>query len=137
MSLIEYTHGNENEFVVKKIDTGNQLAEVYGHLPYRVLRLSLADGQAANDGTDTETVTIKVVSGLDVARGESPTVLDCNGDVTITVDGKQTTKTLANGSVSFNLATDKPAGSEIEVVAESLENHPAKSDSTTIEVVSQ
>jgi len=77
------------------------------------------------------------MSGLDVSRGDSPTVLDYNGDVIITVDGQQTTKTLTNGSVEFDLTTDKSAGTEIEIIAESLADHPAESDRATIEVVSQ
>lgn len=95
-------------------------------------------GDLLNDGTDTETVTIEVIDGLNVARGTDPSkaaVLDYDGDVILSVDGQQTTKTLTNGSVSFGLTTDKPAGSEIKIVAESLADHPAESDSATIEVV--
>jgi hypothetical protein len=55
--------------------------------------------------------------------------------VTLFVDGQKTTKTLSNGSVSFDLTTDKPAGSEIEIVAKSLATHPAERDSAIIEVI--
>jgi len=137
MSSIEYQHDDGDDYVTELTHTDNQTAEVYGHIPYRHLRVSLADTQLLNDGTDSETVTIEVMSGLDVSRGDSPTVLDYNGDVIITVDGQQTTKTLTNGSVEFDLTTDKSAGTEIEIIAESLADHPAESDRATIEVVSQ
>jgi len=104
------------------------------------LTVVLDDGQVINDNTDTETVMIKVVDGLEVVKGTSPsnaTVLDYGGDVTLSVDGQQTTKTLTNGTVEFDLTTDKSAGSEIEIFAESLADHPAESDSATIEVMSQ
>lgn len=137
MSSTEYTHGAGDEYVTEEVTTETQTAEVYGHLPYHVFRVSLVDGSLVNDGTDTETVTVKVVNGLDVARGDDPTVLDYDDDVTLSVDGQQTTKILTSGSVEFDLTTDKSAGSEIEIVAESLADHPAESDSATIEVVSE
>jgi len=107
---------------------------------YRHISISKQDGSLINNGSDIETVTVEVVDGLEVARGTDPsnaTVLRYNGDVTLSIDSQQTTKALTNGSVSFNLTTDKPAGSEIEIIAESLANHPAESDSATIEVVSE
>jgi hypothetical protein len=137
MSSTEYQHNDDDEYVTELTHTDTQTAETYGHIPYRQLRVSLSDGQISNDGTDTVTVTVEVVSGLDVARGDDPTVLDYDGDVTLSVDGQQTTKTLTNGTVSFDLTTDKPAGSEIEILAESLADHPAESDHATIEVTSQ
>jgi len=137
MSSTEYIHNNGDGYVTELTHTESQTAETYGHIPYRQLCVSLSDGQIPNDATATETVTVKVVSGLDVARGDPPTVLDYNGDVTLSVDGQQITKNLTNGKVTFDLSTTKSAGAEIEVVAESLANHPATSDSATIEVVSQ
>lgn len=136
MSSTEYTHNDGDDYVTELVTTDAQTAEVYGHLPYRVLQVGVSDSQLTNDGTDTETVTVEVVSGLDVARGDDPTVLDYDGDVTISIDGNETTKALTNGTVAFDLTTDKPAGSEIEIVAKSLADHPAESDSATIEVVS-
>lgn len=136
MSSTEYQHNDGDDYVTELTHTSTQTAETHGHIPYRQLRVSLSDCSLVNDGTDTETVTIKVVSGLDVARGDSPTVLDYDGDVTISVGGVETTKTITGGSVEFDLSTDKPAGSEIEIVAESLVNHPSESDSATIKVVS-
>lgn len=105
---------------------------------YRVLVVSAVDGEVANDGTDTETVTVEVVDGLEVVRGSDPSdasVLDYSGDVTLTVDGVETAKTLSNGSVSFDLTTTKPEGSTIEIVAESLADHRAEIDRTEIEVL--
>jgi len=136
MSSIEYKHNDGDGYVTELTHTNTQTAKTYGHIPYRQLRVSLSDSQLPNDGTSAVTATIEVVSGLDVARGNDPSVLNYDGDVTLTVDGQKTTKTLTNGSVSFDLTTDKPAGSEIEVVAESLADHPAESDRATIEVVS-
>lgn len=139
MSSIEYIHNDGDGCVTEQVDTGTQVAEIYGHLPYRVFCITFGDGQVTNDNTDTETVTVEVVDGLKVARGTDPanaTVLDYGGDVTLSVDDQQTNKTLTNGSVEFELTTDKPAGSEIEIVVESLGDHPAESDSATIEVVS-
>jgi len=107
--------------------------------PYRRLHITLADGFVANDGTDTEAVTVEVVDGLEVARGAEltdATVLDYDGDVTMSIDGVEVVKTLANGSVSFNLTAEKSAGKTIDIVAKSLADHPAESDSATIEVVS-
>jgi len=141
MSSIEYIHQDGDDFITERDHrwSNGEFATEYGTIPYRHLHLSLADAQVTNDGTDTETVTISVVDGLDVARGDVPenaTVLDHSGDVILFVDGQQTTKTLTNGKVEFDLTTDKPAGSEIEIVAESLADHPAESDSAIIKVVS-
>jgi len=108
--------------------------------PYRRFVVTLDDGRVINDETDTETVTVYVVDGLEVARGTDPreaAVLDYDGDVTLTIDGVETTKTLSNGTVSFDVTTDKPAGSTIKVEADSLTDHPSESDSVEIEVVSQ
>jgi len=135
MSSIEYKHNNGDGYVTELTHTDNQTVEAYGHIPYRHLRLSLSDGQLKNDDTDSETVTIEVVSGLDIARDDSPTVLDYDGDVILSVNGQKTTKSLNNGSLEFDIRTDKPAGSGIVAVAESLANHPAERDSATIEVI--
>jgi len=137
MSSTEYRHEAGDDYVTEITHTDTQTAEAYGHIPYRQFSVSMSDGQILNDATATETVTIKVVSGLNIASGDEPSVLDYSGEVSVSVDDQQTTKTFTNGTVSFDLKTDKPAGSEIEIVAESLTNHPAESDSATIEVVSQ
>jgi hypothetical protein len=106
---------------------------------YYQIHLKAEDENLLNDGADTETVTVTIRDGLEVASGTDPansTVLDYDGDVTISVNDNTTTKTLTNGSVTFDVTTTKSAGSEIEIAAESLTNHPAESDSATIEVVS-
>lgn len=138
MSSTKYTHNDGDEHVTEQVDTGNQVAEVTGHISHRHLTVTVSDDQVANDGSDTETVTINVVDGLGVARGTDPadaTVLDYSGDVTLRVDGVETTKTLTSGSVEFDVTTEKPAGSEIQIEAVGLADHPAESDGATIEVI--
>lgn len=129
----------DGAWIVERVDTGTQVAEINGHIPARHLRLSVNDYQVSNDGTDTEAVTVEVVDGLEVARGADPsdaTVLDYNGDVTMSIDGVEVMKTLTNGSVSFGLTAEKSAGETIDIVAKSLADHPAKSARVFIEVVS-
>jgi len=137
--MTEYKHNNGDDYVTELIHTETQTAEVYAHIPYRHLRISLSDSNLINDGSDTVTLTITVVDGLEVARGTAPenaSVLDYDGDVTLFVDGGELIKTLTNGSVAFDITTEKSAGSTIEVVGKSLADNPAESDSATIEVVS-
>jgi len=126
------------EFVRAEGKTPNQTFAFPHFSPARVTHVFIQDGQVANDGSDTETITVEVVDGLEVARGTDPaeaTVLDYDGDVTLTIDGAvETTKTLTDGSVSFDVTTEKPAGTTIEIVAESLADHPAESDRVEIEV---
>lgn len=135
------SHRRNGDWLDRVIDTGtppNDPAVESGSIPARHLRLSLADGQLTNDGADVETVTVEVVDGLEVVRGTDPadaTVLNHDGDVTLTIDDVEMTKTLAKGSVAFDLTTEKPAGSTIEIVAESLADHPAESDRAEIEVI--
>jgi len=138
MSSTEFTHNEGDDYITELTHTETQTAETCGHLPYRHILLTISDDTIVNDGTDTIAISLSVVDGLEIARGTEPTdatVLDYDGDVTVTVDGIKTTKTLTNGSVEFDLTTDKQAGSEIEIVAESLADHPAESDSATVEVV--
>jgi len=140
MHSISCAHEDGDDHVTETVETESQTAEIRGHLPFRVLSTGLEDGAIINDGSDTETVTISVVDGLEVAQGTNPanaTMIAVDGDVTLSVDGQQTTKTLTGGSVSFDLTTDKPAGSVIAIVAESLADRPTEPDSATIEVVSQ
>jgi hypothetical protein len=147
MTKITYQRGSvDNEGVPTLSETGDRVIEITdtgvqealsSHSRFYLLVVSIEDGEMVNNGTDTETVTIEVVNGLEVARGaarENATVLDYDGDVTITIDGVETTKTLTHGSVSFGVTTEKPATSTIEAVAEALSDHPAESDSAEIEV---
>lgn len=136
MFSIEYTHNDGERYVTELVDTGKQVAEIAGHIPYHKLRVETEDGEIIGDGEDTETVTISVISGLDFVSNNRETIIEYDGNVTLSVDRQQTIKTLANGSVSFELSTTKSAGSEIELVAGSLADHPAESDRATIEVVS-
>ena len=120
------------------LETTEQTVETYGHLPFRICRVLVGGREIRNDGTDTTMVTVKIVDGLEVTRGTDSaeaTVLDCEGDVTLTIDGVETTKTLTDGSVSFDITTEKPAGSTIEIEAESLADHPAEGDRAEIEVI--
>jgi len=141
--MVKINYERDGDYVDRLIDTGNEPNNPARESPwavYRMLNITLEDQQIKGDDTETETVTIEVVSGLEVARGKDltdATVLAYDGDVTVSVGDTVTTKTLTNGSVSFDVTTTKTAGSEIEVVAESLANHPAESDTATIEVTSQ
>jgi len=136
---IEYErNGDWIEELTKTPTELNDPARVHKWKAYRWLSVSLSDGQVATGGTDTETVTVSAVNGLKVVRGTDPTdatVLSHDGDVTVIIDGTETTKTLSDGSVSFDLMTTKSAGSEIEIVAKSLLDHPADPDRAIIEVV--
>jgi hypothetical protein len=136
MSLIEtrYSHITGDEFVTETVETGSQTVEKVGHIPYHQLRLTDDDGQLTNDGTDTETIVVEVVNGLQRARGETPDGLSYTGDVTVAIDGAETTKTMTDGSVSFDITTSKPAGASIAVRAINLDNHPTDTDSVSIEV---
>lgn len=136
--MIKKFEDDEGRIVKKVVDnTGTVIRSVSPVTFKNHINIGISDGEVANDGTNTETITISVVDGLEVARGTDPanaTVLDYDGDVTVSIEGAKTTKTLSNGTVSFDLTTDKPAGSTITVTAESLTDHPSESDSATIEV---
>jgi len=136
---IEYVRETGDDFVTERDYrwTGGEYAEIRGHIPYRRLQVTPTDGTLISDGSATETITVTVVDGLEIARGTSPsnaTVLDYDGDVMLSVDGSQTVKTLSNGSVSFDVTTTKSAGSEIKIIAESINNHPTDRDSAVVEV---
>jgi hypothetical protein len=133
----EYHHSADEGYVREVVDTGSQTAEITGHIPYHQFRVSNDDGELINDGSDTEVITIKLVNGLQVARENRPAdVLAFDGDVSVAVNGAETTKAMTDGSVSFNITTSKPAGASITVRAVGLNNHPAESDSAAIEVIS-
>jgi hypothetical protein len=103
---------------------------------YRGLSVAVDGGQLSNNGSDIETVAIELTNRKELLQDDNVALLDYDGGVTLKIDGVETTKTLTGGSVSFDLTTEKPAGSSINIVAESLADHPAESDSVTIEVVS-
>jgi hypothetical protein len=136
MNSIKYQHTSGDEYVTESIDTGTQVAQITGHLPYHRLRISHDDGVITNNGTDTETITVEVVDGVQVARENTPAdVLGYDGDVTVEIDGAETTKSVTDGSVSFDLTTSKPAGAKIAVQAVELNATPSDSDSVSIEVI--
>jgi hypothetical protein len=55
--------------------------------------------------------------------------------VTVRIDGAAVTKTVSGGTVEFDVTTEKPAGETIEIVAKSLADHPAESDSVKLGVM--
>jgi len=63
MSSISYHHDSNDDYVTEQIDTGSQIAELHGHIPYRRLRATPTDGALINDGTATETVTVTATLG--------------------------------------------------------------------------
>lgn len=137
MSLTEYVLNDGDDYVTEKVTTDAQTAEVYGHLPYRVFHVTTDGGTITNDGEDTVAVTISVVDGLEIARGtdrQNATVLDVSDDVSLTVNGADITKSLENGTMSFDVTTTKTAGGMVDITAVSLVNHPAGRDTAEIEV---
>lgn len=100
--------------------------------PVKKLQISVSDNQITD--SNSVSVSVRLVDNLSRLRG-TDNIITTNSDVIIRIDGSETTKTLTDGSVSWELTTDKPAGSEIEVEAVGLADHPAESDRTTIEVV--
>jgi hypothetical protein len=131
----EYHHSTGDGYVTELVSTDSQTAEIHGHLPYHHLLISSDDGQLINDGTDTERITVEVVDGLQVARGETPAVLSYDGDVTLEIDGAETTKSVSAGTANFDITTSKSASAEITVRAVGLNNHPSDSDDVSIEVI--
>jgi hypothetical protein len=132
----EYSHSSGDKFVTERVTTNSQTATKTGHLPYHRLRISHDDGVITNNGTETETIAVEVVDGVQVARGNTPAdTLNYTGDVIIEINGAETTKSVTDGSVSFDLTTSKPAGAEITVQAAGLNNHPTDSDAVSIEVL--
>jgi hypothetical protein len=139
MSSINYQHDAGDEFVTEEVETGAQTAEVYGHLPYRVAHLSSEDGQLVNDGTDTETVTVELRDGLEIARGTDPAnaaLVAESRTVVVEIDGAEQSVDVTDGSGTVDLSTQKSAGSTITVEAVWLSDGPAlNTDSIEIEVI--
>jgi hypothetical protein len=135
MSSTDYTHNDGDDYMTEKVDTGNQIAEVYGYLPYRKLNVTTSDGSVSTGGSDSVTVTVEVISQLDYLNNDRETMLAHDGDVTVRIDGAAVTKTVSGGTVEFDVTTEKPAGETIEIVAKSLADHPAESDSVKLEVM--
>lgn len=136
MSSTEFARDTGDEYVTEKVHTDTQTAEIRGHIPARHLRLSLADGQVVNDGQDTETVAVSVVSGLQVARGNTPAdVLDEDGTATVDIDGQPVEVDLTGGTGQREVTTTAAAGTTISVEAVGLADHPAESDTAEIEVI--
>lgn len=133
-----YQHSDDDEYVTELKQTQTQTAEIVGHIPYHQFRASADDGTLVNDGTDTESVVVDVVNGLQFARGNTPAdiLAQSTGDVTVEIDAADITKSLTDGTLTVDITTQKPAGSIIEVVAKSLASKPAGRDTVEIEVTS-
>jgi len=138
MSSISYRRDKGSDYITESVKTNTQTAETVGHLPYRVLRLSLSDGKIVNDGAETETVTVKVVDGLEIARGTNrgdATLLDYNGTVTVEIDGAEHSVSISGGVGSLDYATTQTAPTTVNVQAVALDAKPVdSSDVKTIEV---
>lgn len=138
MSSISYTHSDGDDYVTEITETPNQTAEAYGHIPYRVATISLADGSVANDGTDTETVTVEIVDGLEVARGTAPadaSTLAESGTLTLSIDGAEVSVSLSDGTGRKDVTTTKSSGSTIDIEATGYDGGPIEADAVTIEVI--
>jgi hypothetical protein len=101
------------------------------------LRLSVSDTQLTNDGSDTVTVTATLVNEfVDPTQPfDDIAVLDRDDDLTVIVDGSEMTKTLSGGTLSFDITTEKSAGTNIDIAAD----HPDVSGTAnaTIEVIQE
>jgi hypothetical protein len=99
------------------------------------IRLSVSDTQLANDGTDAVTVAVTLVNEfVDPTQPfDDIAILDRNENLAMTVDGSEMTKTLSNGTLSFDVTTQKSAGTSIDISAD----HPDVSAtvSARIEVI--
>lgn len=142
MDEINTTYEKNGRWIDKKIDTtseNNSPAVVPNKSPYIHLRINVDKDEIKNNSSDSVTVTIETVDGMEICQGTELTnasVLKHNGTANIRINEKVTTKEISDGILSFSLKTDKPTGTSINIVAESLLDDPAESDSTTIEVVS-
>lgn len=138
MFSTEFQRNEKEDFVTEQVTTDAQTAEIYGHLPYRVLVVSLADGQIVNDGTDSVTVTVEIVDGLEIARGTDridATILDYDGTATLKIDGTEHSVTISGGTGTLDYATTQTAPATVEVQATALDAKPAEaSETVTIEV---
>ena len=137
MSSIRHTHSDGDDYLTIEIETDEQTATEYGTRPYRVARLSIDDGQVANNGTDTETVGVAIVDGLDVARGTDPadaSTLTESGTLTLSIDGAEVSVSISDGTGSKDVTTTKSAGSTIDVGAVGFDGGPIDPDTIEIEV---
>ena len=138
MYSIEYLHNSGDDYVTELIDTGGQVAERYARVPYRHIVLTNGDGVILSDNTDTETVRVSVVDGLEVARGTDPaeaTVLAEDHTATVEIDGSPVEVSITDGSGTKEITTTKSAGSTISVEAVGLDGVPVESSNRkTIEV---
>lgn len=138
MSSTEYVRNDNDDYVTERVTTDTQTAEVYGHLPYRVVTVTPSDGEVLNDGADVETVTVEIVDGLSVARETNPdaaSTLAESGTVTLSIDGATIDVTISDGIGTKDVTTTKAAGSTIDVETVAYDSGPIEGDSAAIEVI--
>jgi hypothetical protein len=132
MSSIEYVRESGDDFITE-LDhrwAGGETAEVVGHIPARHLRLTTPNG------TTDDPVEVAVVSGIQVARDNTPAdVLAYDGDCVVAVAGQERTVTLTDGTATVDVQTDQPVGETVLVEALDLVDHPARADTARIEEV--
>lgn len=121
---------------------GDSVVEVHPDRDIRVLRgryrelfVSLDDGQVTTGGTDTETVTVEVVDGVQLARGDDPDRLDIDATLTCRVDGVEQSIEMTGGKATLDITTSKPAGATISVEAVGLNGVLCSNDAADIEVI--
>lgn len=107
---------------------------------YRQLVLMLEDGVLLNDGTETETLRVEIVNGLEIARGtdiSNASLIIEDHTATLTVDGTEVDVTVTDGTGKTDITTTKSDGSTIDVQVAGLTSHAAsESNIKTIEVTS-
>jgi|GEM_PF-3686239 len=129
MTAVEYSKNGDH--VQKTVGESTMPS----YRPARFVRLSLDDGEIANDGTDTETVTAEIVDGLDVLRGNDPSVLSESGTLTLSIDGAEVSVSIESGIGTTEVTTTKSAGATIEIETIDYDGGPTEPDSATIEVI--
>lgn len=129
----------DEDYVTKVVETDEQTAELPCWSAYRVGSISLSDGEVTNDGVDTETISIEVVDGLEVARGSSTAsapILNVSGTATIEIDGAAVSVAISSGTGTKEVTSTKSAGSTISVEVVEIDVGPIEPDTAEIEVVS-
>jgi len=128
-----------NQYIKKAEETDDQEYSIPFWSPLKRLRLIYEDGQLTNDDTDTETVTLEVVDGLEIARGADPaeaTVLDYDGTATVEIGGAEHSVSINGGTGTLDYATTQPAPATVDMQATALADVPAEvSNLRTIKLI--
>lgn len=131
------TFSKNGDYVSKTENTDRQEYQIPLFRAYRALYIQVDDGEVTTGGDDTETVSVRLVDGLEVARGTDrgdATVLAENGAVTLSVDGAAVDVDLTDGVGSTSISTNKSAGTTIDVEATDYSGGPVEGGAATIEV---